>query len=121
MKNIISVMGLVLVLAALVWGATRISRPESAYSDAQLTGLAQALAAKGVTMYGAAWCPHCQVEKARFGAAWKHVPYVECPENEKVCLDKGVRGYPTWITASGERYEGEQGIEKLAQIAGYSL
>lgn len=121
MKNILSVVGLVIVFVAIASAAAYFSSSKSAYPEAKLVALAQALAAKGVTMYGAEWCPHCKVEKARFGAAWKYVPYVECPQNEKICLDKGIRGYPTWITASGERYEGEQGLEKLAQIAGFQL
>jgi glutaredoxin len=65
-------------------------------------------------MYGAEWCPHCKREKALFGSSWKYVPYVECPENTKLCLDKGVKGYPTWIAADGTKYEGEQGLEKIS-------
>ena len=47
---------------------------------------AQCLASKKITMYGAVWCPHCQKQKAEFGASFKYVPYVECPDNEKLCM-----------------------------------
>lgn len=82
---------------------------------------AQCLAEKQITMYGAEWCTHCKKEKAAFGSSFKYVPYVECPDNIKICLEKGVNGYPTWITSDGSKYEGEQGIERLAEITGCSL
>jgi len=82
---------------------------------------AQCLAEKKLTMYGADWCPHCQNEKKHFGDSFKYVPYVECPNNTKLCLDKGVNGYPTWIDANGSKYEGEQGLNKLAEISGCKL
>jgi thiol-disulfide isomerase/thioredoxin len=67
-------------------------------------------------MYGASWCPHCQKQKAAFGVdAFKYVNYVECPDNPKVCLDKKIKGYPTWIFPNGHRFEGEQSFEKLSK------
>ena len=69
-------------------------------------------------MYGAAWCPHCQAQKALFGSSFKYIPYVECPDNTALCLAKGIQGYPTWITASGTPYVGEQSLENLAQVSG---
>lgn len=86
-----------------------------------LDGFAQCVASKGLTMYGAEWCPHCKKEKNRFGAAFKYVSYVECPDNVQVCLAKGIKGYPTWIDASGTLYEGEQGLDGLAKISGCEL
>lgn len=86
-----------------------------------LDGFAQCLATQKITMYGAVWCPHCQKEKARFGTAFKYVPYVECPDNIKLCLDKGIKGYPTWITQDGKSYEGEQGLEGLSKITNCPL
>ncbi|MDO8579478.1 MAG: protein disulfide isomerase family protein [bacterium] len=86
-----------------------------------LATFAQCLASKNITMYGAQWCSHCQREKALFGEAFKYVPYIECPENEKLCLDAGINGYPTWIDGSGTKYEGEQGLDGLAKISGCPL
>jgi len=120
-NNLFSVVVLVVIVAVLAVFIAYLSSPHSKYSEQTLIGLAKTLAEKKITMYGAEWCPHCKAEKARFGSAWQYVPYVECPANEKLCLDKQVRGYPTWITPDGTKYEGEQGIEKLAQIAGYDL
>lgn len=86
-----------------------------------LGSFARCLASKNLTMYGAEWCSHCQKEKSLFGEAFKYVPYVECPENEKLCLEKGVRGYPTWIDNEDTKYEGEQGLEKLSEMTSCPL
>lgn len=87
----------------------------------QYDAFAQCLAQKEVTMYGAEWCVHCQNQKKLFGNSFKYVPYVECPENTKLCLDKGVDGYPTWIFPDGKKIEGEQTLEKLSQESGCTL
>lgn len=88
---------------------------------ANLDEFAKCLAEKNAIMYGAEWCPHCQNEKAAFGESFQYVPYVECPENIKVCTELGIKGYPTWILGDGARLEGEQGLEKLFQATGCAL
>lgn len=87
-------------------------------APANVVSLAQCLAEKKITMYGAEWCSHCQAQKAAFGSAWQYIPYVECPDNTNLCLSKGVKGYPTWIKESGEQVSGFQELDKLADWAG---
>src|SRR3990167_8799212 len=82
---------------------------------------AKCLASSGVTMYGAYWCSHCQNEKRNFGSSFQYVPYVECTQEVELCRAKGVAGYPTWITEDGKKYEGEQGLNRLAEISGCEL
>jgi len=84
-------------------------------------GFAQCLAEKKVTMYGAVWCSHCVNQKKQFGSAFQYVPYVECPENTKVCAEKGIEGFPTWLTEDGQKLVGEQSLEKLAEVSGCEL
>ena len=84
-------------------------------------GFAQCLADKKLTMYGAYWCPHCQNEKKIFGDSIKYVPYIECTQETKKCLDAGITSYPTWITATGQKYSGEQGLLGLSKISGCVL
>lgn len=97
-------------------------REKAETGNAELVeAFAKCLASRNLTMYGAEWCSHCRREKALFGDAFKYVPYVECPENEKLCLDKGINGYPTWIDGDGVKYEGEQGLAGLAEISGCPL
>jgi len=87
----------------------------------KLDDFAQCLADKEIIMYGAAWCSHCQSEKAAFGDSFKYIHYVECPENPKECLTEGIDGYPTWIFPDGRRFVGEQGINKLSEKSGCVL
>lgn len=107
-----------ILLAFVFWNflsADKISQPGQ-YDD-----FARCLAEKKVTMYGADWCSHCQNEKLAFGDSFRLVPYVECPQNIKACLDKGVEGYPTWILADGKKLVGERGLEKLSAESGCPL
>jgi len=78
---------------------------------------AQCLAKAGAVMYGAAWCPHCQAQKAAFGNSFQYIKYVECPDNTQLCIDKGVQGYPTWImgtTTIAEGFDGDNTMKLLA-------
>lgn len=90
-------------------------------SSTKYDTFAQCLASTKLTMYGAAWCSHCQAEKLNFGDSFKYVPYVECTENPEACINKDIKGYPTWIDQAGKKYEGEQGLERLSQISGCPL
>lgn len=110
------IIGVAILCVVLVGGFVFLASPKPA--DPKIKVLAQCLKDKGTTMYGAAWCPHCQRQKALFGEAFSLIPYVECPNEAKLCLDKGVTGYPTWITASGKHLEGEQDFKTLAKESG---
>ena len=85
-----------------------------------LDGFAKCLKSKGATMYGAEWCSHCQEQKKMFGDSFKYVNYVECPENQALCEQMGVTGYPTWII-NGKHEEGAQSLEKLKELTGCSV
>lgn len=106
---------IVLLLAAMWYG----SHPKSAYGD--LDGFAQCIASKGITMYGAYWCPHCQDQKKLFGDSFKYVPYVECTEETDKCLAANIEGYPTWIFPDGSKVAGLQSLEELASKSGCEL
>lgn len=86
-----------------------------------LDSFAQCLTDKGYTMYGAYWCPHCQNEKKEFGDSFRLISYVECTKEPKKCVEAGIQGYPTWISADGKKLEGEQGIKRLSEISGCSI
>jgi hypothetical protein len=82
---------------------------------------AKCLKDRGVKMYGAWWCPHCQEQKERFGASFKMVNYVECgvegdtSARTQVCKDEGIQHYPTWqFPPTGERVERVFTMEELS-------
>lgn len=107
---------LVIGSLAVMWAGSR--GPKSEFDT---LALAQCLAEKKVTMYGAEWCSHCKTQKAMFGEDFKVVPYVECPDNIQQCISKGVEAYPTWIFPNGELAVGVQTLEVLSQKAGCPL
>jgi len=55
-----------------------------------------------------------------FGDSFKYVNYIDCPENQDLCNEKGIQGYPTWII-NGKQYPGEQTFQKLSELTGCSL
>ena len=94
------------------------------FSADYIEKLAKFMTEKGMIMYGAYWCPHCQAEKQLFGAAFQFVDYVECdPQgpnaNPGECSAKNVTGYPTWIY-NGTTYSGQKTLSQLAQIVGFN-
>lgn len=111
---------IVIILVVLIACLVYILWPRGAV-NANLDVFAQCLAQKGVTMYGAEWCPHCKDQKKLFGESWKLVPYVECPENTAVCLAKGIEGYPTWLIGTSTRLTGTQSLEKIATVTACPL
>src|SRR3989344_2842937 len=82
---------------------------------------AQCLTDRGVIMYGAYWCPHCQNEKKAFGDSFRFVNYVECTQETGKCLVEKINGYPTWIFKDGRRFEGEMGLKRLSEASGCLL
>lgn len=102
---------LIIVLAAAALWLTRNNDAQAGRLDV----FSQCLRDKGVTMYGAEWCSHCQAQKQLFGKSFQYIPYVECPQDPQRCLAAGIEAYPTWITASGEKMVGEQKLDILSQ------
>lgn len=116
-----AVAAIIVVVIALIAGIAALGGRgggQGAPASPELAAFAQCVASKNVTMYGAYWCSHCQNEKRKFGDAFKYIPYVECTQEVQKCVELGVQGYPTWITADGTKYSGEQGIEGVARISG---
>lgn len=118
-KIILSLLGFIIIIGALSYWIYKKFPPKVISSS--LDSFAQCLASKNITMYGAAWCAHCQNEKRAFGSSFKYVPYVECPDQPKKCADLGITGLPTWIFPDGRRLEGEQGLQKLSEASDCEL
>lgn len=101
-----------------------VTTQDSSKDPVWIEGLARSLNEKGMVMFGAYWCSHCQNQKKAFGDAVKYIDYVECDPagenpNPDECKANNIEGYPTWVY-QGQQYSGEQSLEKLAQIIGYS-
>jgi uncharacterized membrane protein/glutaredoxin len=92
--------------------------------DPMLRALAVHLSDSGAKMYGTSWCPHCQEQKAMFGASAKRLPYVECSTGGQnspqtaICSNLNIRIYPTWVI-NGARTEEVLPIERLVALTGF--
>jgi hypothetical protein len=91
---------------------------------------AQCLKNKGATFYGAFWCPHCQAQEKDFQMTRQALAniglYTECSTLDasgqtQVCIDKGIKSYPTWIFADGSQLSGEIPLQQLADKTSCTL
>jgi thiol-disulfide isomerase/thioredoxin len=114
-KNKIIWLGIVVFLVVgIIWLVKIPSK------SGKLDAFATCIKDSGAIFYGAFWCPHCQNQKAMFGASAKLLPYVECstPDGNSqlpICIDAGVESYPTWEYADGTRETGEISLERLSE------
>jgi uncharacterized membrane protein len=113
----------VVVIAALHAQASE--RTARGPEDPYIRGLAEQLADSGAVFYGASWCPHCQQQKALFGASQERLPYVECSPGgprspvASSCVSAGVQTYPTWVFSDGTRISEVLSLRDLADRVGY--
>jgi hypothetical protein len=112
----IAVIGIVLIGGSKFYETKKNAIPEGKYTE-----FAQCLTDKGAKFYGAFWCPHCADQKALFGDAIEKVSYVECstPDRQnqtQVCIDEGIKSYPTWKFTDGSSHTGLASLEKLSEI-----
>ncbi len=119
MRNIVIVVTIVALCAGLYFFLRR-------KQNTRMDAFAQCLGTKGAKMYGAYWCPHCADQKELFGSSFQYAPYVECGikgsrNQAQVCIDAGVKRFPTWVFADGARVEGEHTIEFLGEATGCPL
>jgi len=113
----------VIVIAALHAQASE--KTARGPEDPYVRGLAERLADSGALFYGASWCPHCQEQKALFGASRDRLPYVECSPGgprgpvASSCASAGVESYPTWVFPDGSRVTAVMSLRELADHVGY--
>jgi len=114
---------LIVLLVVMMFAFTACA-PE--VEDPRLAEIAQCLTNNGAKMYGAVWCSHCTAQKKSFGLAWEKINYIECDartnkEQAIICVEEKIEGLPTWEFADGERLEGNQNPEVLAEKVGCEL
>ncbi len=124
MKKVIIGVAVALVVGMIIF-AIKGSSLTGMVTAGKYDDFAKCLTEKGVVMYGAYWCPHCQNQKEMFGSSWQYVAYVECSlpnraGQTEICNEKGIQGYPTWDIKGGF-HSGELSFEKLAELTGCIL
>jgi hypothetical protein len=97
------------------------------YRNHKYDSFAQCLATKNARMYGLYWCSHCADQKAMFGAAFSHVPYVECAVKDSPgvlspeCKAAGAKLFPSWQFGTDPPKEGVLTLQELSTKTGCSL
>lgn len=86
--------------------------------SAKYNEFAKYLTKEGAKMYGTSWCSYCKKQKELFGDSFEYINYVDCEKESKLCLDTGVKGFPTW-SINGKNYPGLKSLEELAKLTGY--
>lgn len=124
--TIAAVTMLVVLATALLMFPGPLAPTKPAAAQLELATLASCLKSRGVLFYGASWCPYCVKEKAAFGDAAGLLPYVECsnPDGRSqtaICIEQGIRKYPTWVFPDGSRVVARLSPEELAQKAGCAV
>jgi hypothetical protein len=99
------------------------SQPSSSYSEEDLILIADfmtCLAGKNVKIYGANWCGYTKQLVENLGGFDVVSPiYVECTEEDALCAEEEVQGYPT-IKIDGEVVNIERTLEGFAEATGCS-
>jgi hypothetical protein len=118
-KNVLVYGAIVVLLAGAYYAGWR-------HKNHKYDAFAQCLATNQVKMYGLSWCPHCQEQKAMFGASFHYVPYVECvvkdsSEIAPECKVAGVKLFPSWQFGMDPPKEGILSMETLSNKTGCSL
>jgi len=108
-----------IVLVVVIIGGFGIYSAVKPQGPGKLDGFAQCIKSSGAEFYGAFWCSHCKEQKNEFGSSAQYLPYIECanPDNTQtqICIDKKIKGYPTWIFKDGSTLSGKLSFETLAE------
>lgn len=62
-------------------------------------------------------CHACEIQEEIFGDNYKYLTITNCFFEGKECIEKNIRGTPTWVI-NGEQYLGARQIDKLKELTG---
>ncbi len=108
-----------------ITGAATTEPAKEAYTYQDLEKIKQfvdCLDSKGVKIYGANWCGWTKrlVVETLGGFDIAAPIYVECTEQEEICSQEGISGFPT-IKINGEVYKGQRTFEGFAEATGCEI
>jgi hypothetical protein len=62
-------------------------------------------------------CHACESQEDMFGENYQYLTTIDCFYNQEECIDKEIKGTPTWII-NGQEYLGSKSIEELKNLTG---
>ena len=112
-----------------IWGEAKIARLADPSGevifelDLSTTGnkdlLAGCLTRKEIKMYGFVSCTYCQAQLDKFENSSRYVNYVECTENQKICIEERIMRVPAWVfEEKDKRTIGSMSLGRLYRLAG---
>lgn len=108
---------MVVFLSYLVVTGYFVAGPDNGEPEVEGGALASCLAEKGVKIYVSNYCGACTRQKEMFGEVFQILDSVDCAEDYDACQEAGIHAVPTWVI-NGEKHEGVQSFERLAELAG---
>ena len=79
------------------------------------------LAENGFVIYGAHWCGFCKQIVDYLGGSEAVEPiYIECTEEEELCKEEGITGYPT-IKIDGEGVQIQRTVKAFSEATGCEI
>lgn len=91
---------------------------ENAVAPEELAKFVECLKKAKFVIYGANWCHYTNDLVAMLGGKEQVQPiYIECTENEDLCKEKGVTGYPT-IIINGKEFNGSRSLTGFSEVTG---
>ncbi len=107
--------------------ATAFSIGQTGEGEAQqdLVAFAKALTQAGVKYYGAAWCAHCNAQKALFEDGADYLPFIEVTNPDRTLNSVGtaanITSFPTWEFPDQTRLTGQQTLATISQRSGVAI
>ncbi len=90
-----------------------------------LVAFAKGLTTAGVKYYGAAWCAHCNDQKALFEDGADYLPFIEVTNPDRTLNQVGtsanITSFPTWEFPDQTRLTGIQTLETISQRSGVAI
>ncbi|GAI12971.1 unnamed protein product, partial [marine sediment metagenome] len=97
---------------------SNLSEEEIEVLKEEIAGFVECLKKAGLKIYGANWCGWTEKTVGAFGGFDAVKPiYVECTENQQLCQEKEIGGYPT-ILINDKSYTGPRTFEGYAEATG---
>ena len=94
-------------------------------SAPDLVAFAKALTQAGTKYFTAAWCPHCNAQKAMFDDGANYLNAIEVTNPDRTLNEVGtannITSFPTWEFPDGTRISGLQTLQTISERAGVAI
>ena len=108
-KSLITILVILVVIILSIIILTR-SHPDTPESVAKCIG-------EKSILYTQLGCHACEYQEKMFGENYKYLNVVDCFFDREICIEKEIKGTPTWIIDDRE-YLGARSVAELKNLTG---